>query len=134
MKRVLLLLAVLMLALPALTGCFRSTFSYSDRGAASVTEESQQFLLNGLIGPNVPYRADKLCPGGVSSVEMYQSLGNGCLGILTFAIYTPRTVQVTCAAGGAHNFYIDDQDNVLAHEIVDASGDARVQELDAATF
>ncbi len=130
MKRVLLLAALLM-AMTALTGCFRTSFTYSDRGASSVTEESQKFLIFGLIGPKKPYRADKLCPSGVAGVETYASFGNMCIGACTANIYTPRMVKVTCAAGGAHNFYLDDTDNVLAHEFVDAAGHSTVQNFES---
>lgn len=128
MKRV-LLLAVLLMAMTALTGCFRTSFNYNDRGASSVTEESQKFLLFGLVGPKKPYRADKLCPSGVAGVETYATFGNMCIGACTLNIYTPRTVKVTCAAGGAHNFYLDDQDNVVAHEFIDAAGNSSVQDF-----
>lgn len=119
MKRV-LLFATLLIAMTAMTGCFRTSFVYTDRGSASVTEESQKFLVFGLIGPDKPYRADKLCPSGVAGVETYGTFGNMCIGMCTLNIYTPRTVKVTCASGGAHNFYLDENDNVLAHEHIDA--------------
>lgn len=130
MKRVLLLAAFLM-AMTALTGCYRTSFNYSDRGASSVTEESQKFLIGGLIGPKKPYRADKLCPSGVAGVETYSSFGNGCIGACTLNIYTPRMVKVTCAAGGAHNFYLDNADDVLAHEFVDTAGNSTVQNFES---
>jgi len=128
MKRA-LLTATLIFAMIAMTGCFRTSFDYTDRAGAQVTEQSQTFLVFGLIGPGKPFRADKLCPGGVAGVETYATFGNMCIGTCTANIYTPRTVKVTCAAGGAHNFYLDNNDQVLAHEFVDANGQSSVEDF-----
>jgi len=133
MKRA-LMLAALLIAMTALTGCFRTSFTYSDRGAAAVTEDTQKFLVFGLIGPDKPFRADQLCPSGVAGVETYATFGNTCVGACTLNIYTPRTVKVTCAAGGAHNFYLDQENNVLAHETIDASGESVVEDFTSDTL
>lgn len=114
-------LLILLLAAFALPGCYRTTFAYNDRVQAQVIEESRNFWLFGLIGPDAPYRADRLCPSGVASVETYASFGNLCLGTITVGIYSPRTVRVACAAGNVHNFYLNEEDEVVAHELVDAS-------------
>lgn len=124
-----LLIAMMLFAMLVTTGCFRTQFTYSDRAPSTVTEESQKFLLFGLVGPKKPYRADKLCPSGVAGVETYATFGNTCIGMCTLNIYVPRTVKVTCAAGGAHNFYLDNQDNVLAHEYVDPNGHSVLEDF-----
>ena len=114
-------LIVVLLAAAILPGCLRTTFAYNDRAQANVTEETRAFWLYGLLGPDAPFRADRLCPSGVASVETYASVGNICLSAITAGIYSPRTIRVACSAGSAHNFYLNEEDEVIAHEFVDAS-------------
>ena len=74
-------------------------------------------------------RTDQLCPSGVAGVETYATFGNGCIGKCTLGIYAPRTIKVTCSAGGAHNFYLDKNDNVLAHETITPDGETTVEDF-----
>jgi hypothetical protein len=39
------------------------------------------------------------CPAGVARVETRQSFANGLVGMITFGIYTPMEIIVTCADG-----------------------------------
>lgn len=127
MKKMLLL--GVLLALIPMTGCMSTNFAYTNASPGDVTEESRTFMFFGLSSPDKPYRADKVCGDkGVQSVETYSSFGNSCVSCLTLQIYTPRTVKVTCASGSAHNFYLDEQDKVVAHEIVDAKTGQSVSE------
>lgn len=126
MKRA-LLFATLIIGMLAMTGCYRTSFTYPDKSGGQISEQKQNFFIGGLIGPKKPFRADELCPSGVAGVETYATFGNACIGMLC-AIYTPRTVKVTCAAGSAHNFYLDEDDNLLAHEYVDGESGERVVE------
>ena len=41
------------------------------------------------------------CPDGLAKVESQQTFLNGLVGILTFGIYTPMRITVTCAAKSA---------------------------------
>ena len=41
------------------------------------------------------------CPAGVAIVETETSFVNGLVGALTWGIYTPQHVRITCAGGGA---------------------------------
>jgi hypothetical protein len=41
------------------------------------------------------------CPSGVAIVETEASFLNGLVAGITFGIFTPRHVKVTCASGGA---------------------------------
>jgi len=53
----------------------------------------------GLVPPKTVETMAK-CPDGVSKVETQLSFLNGLVGVLTFSIYTPMSIKVTCAAGG----------------------------------
>lgn len=114
---------LLLVAVTFLTGCFSTTFSYSNRSPGRTDEVGRTFLIRGLINSNDPLRAYDLCPEGVASVEVIHTFGDQFLGCLTIGIYTPNTVRVTCQSGAAHNFYLDDNDEVLASQSFDESGE-----------
>lgn len=112
----------LLAAVMFMTGCFSTTFSYADRSPGRTDEVGRTFLIYGLINSNDPLPAYELCPEGVQSVETIHTFGDQLLGCLTIGIYTPNTVRVTCASGAAHNFYLDEDDEVVAQQSFDESG------------
>lgn len=120
MKKV-FLVALLAILIGGLTGCMRQTFDYPSRTTdGRQMAESQTFYFNGLFdGTRGPVIAHQLCNGPVKSVETVNTIGNLCVTGITFTIYSPNTVRVTCAAGTAHNFYLDEDDTVVGHETVD---------------
>lgn len=120
MKRI-MLIAMVAIALLGLTGCMKHTFTYPDRQAdGRVMTESSKFYVFGLIdGDDRPISAYNLCNGPVKSVETYQTFGDALIGCVTLQIYTPNTVAVRCASGVAHNFYLDEDDTVVMHEVWD---------------
>ena len=130
------LLITLLVACATLSGCFKTSFVYNNvRPSGDVTEETRGHLLFGLVAPDKAYRADRVCPGGVQSVEYFESFGNICLSCITLSIYTPRTIKVTCAAGNAHNFYLNEQDQVVAHESIDpVTGQSTVEDFSSSVF
>ncbi|WP_158542742.1 Bor/Iss family lipoprotein [Lujinxingia litoralis] len=124
-----LMMLALALLVAGATGCYSNTFTYPDRQSdGRVMEESRSFLLFGLVDNNDrPVVAHELCNGPVKSVETVQTFGNMCISCLTLNIYTPSTVRVTCASGMAHNFYLDEDDAVVGHEVVDGDTGEVVQ-------
>ena len=113
--------ALLAISLGGLMGCLSNTFDYPSRDSdGRIMEEGRSFLFFGLVDSNDgPLVAHQVCNGPVKSVETIHTLGNMCVGCLTLNIYTPNTVVVTCAAGTAHNFYLDEDDAVVGHEVID---------------
>src|SRR5690554_6471125 len=120
-RNVLMMVAMLALFFVGSTGCISNTFDYPSRQAdGRVMEESRTFLIYGLVDRNDrPVVGHELCNGPVKSVETVHTFGNQCIGCITLSIYTPNTVRVTCATGTAHNFYLDEDDAVVGHEVVD---------------
>ena len=115
-----LLLGGILAALVCSTGCYKTTFVYEGATELNTIEEGRTFMFGGLSSPDKPVRADKMCGGNAPvKVETFRSFGDGCLGGLTLCIYTPQTVRVTCGQGVAHNFYLDSDEQVVAHEIVE---------------
>lgn len=113
---------VLLAAVTFITGCFSTTFSYTNRSPGRTEDVGRTFLIRGLVDLNDPLRAYELCPEGVQSVQTVHTFGDGFLGCITVGIYTPNTVRVTCAAGAAHNFYLNEEDEVVAHQTFDEAG------------
>ncbi len=113
--------ALLAISLGGLMGCLSNTFDYPNRDSdGRIMEEGRTFYVFGLVdGNDGPLVAHQVCNGPVKSVESIHTLGNMCVGCLTLNIYTPNTVVVTCAAGTAHNFYLDEDDAVVGHEVID---------------
>jgi hypothetical protein len=113
---------LLLAAVTFVTGCFSTTFQYSNKSPSRTEEVGRTFLIRGLINMNDPLKANELCPEGVQAVEVVHTFGDQFLGCLTAGIYTPNTVRVTCAGGAAHNFYLDEEDEVVAQQSFDESG------------
>jgi len=80
--------------------CFHATI---DTGLApSTTVIEKPFAsgwLWGLVGPDVVETKAKCGSHGVSKVETQHSFVNMLVSFITFDIYTPISITVTCAAG-----------------------------------
>jgi hypothetical protein len=87
-----------LLAMLVLSGCYHATIETGLTPSATVLHESfASCWIYGLVPPSTVATASK-CPDGVAIVETQQSFVNGLVGILTFGIYTPMEIKVTCAA------------------------------------
>ena len=69
------------------------------------------------------------CPNGVAKVETQMSFVNGLATAVTFGLYTPRTVTITCAANRTGALPAQALPVVVAR---DASLDARTDAVNAA--
>ena len=82
-----------------LSGCYHAIIE-TGKPASAVTIEKPwaNSFIYGLVPPPVVETAAK-CPAGVSRVETQHSFLNSLVGGITWGIYTPMTIKVTCAAG-----------------------------------
>ena len=84
--------------LVAAAGCYHATI---DTGATPsnqvISKEWASGWIYGLVPPNTVETASK-CPNGVAKVETQLSFLNQLVSFLTLYIYTPMSIQVTCAA------------------------------------
>ncbi len=96
MKR---MLAVL--ALSVLAGCFHLHY-VADRqpGPAPTSEAWHNGFVWGLV-EQAPVEVDSICPSGFAKIDSTETFVNGLVHAVTFSIYTPETVTVTCGAGDA---------------------------------
>jgi hypothetical protein len=86
----------------ALTGCYKVQVVASPTAVGGEAKASwQNFFVFGLVG-NARIDVREFCGGGeAATVETGATFVNGLVSGLTFGLYTPRTVTVTCAAGRA---------------------------------
>ena len=84
----------------ALTACYHATI---DTGRSPSPEVINEPWASGFVYGLVPPKTVETmarCPNGVSKVETFHSFLNSLVGGLTFGIFTPMTIKVTCAASG----------------------------------
>jgi hypothetical protein len=92
------------------SGCFhQQVVTGKEAGSTVIENKWATSLIAGLVPPPVVETAQQ-CPNGVARVETKISFLNGLVGGLTFNLYTPMTVKVTCAAGGMSS--LDDESSV----------------------
>ena len=96
--RILSLVAAAVATVLATAGCYHATI---DTGATPstqvVSKEWAAGWIYGLVPPSTVETASK-CPNGVAKVETQLSFLNQLVSFLTLYIYTPMSIQVTCAA------------------------------------
>jgi hypothetical protein len=69
-------------------------------GTTVVSKPWTNTFIFGLV-PAQPIDVSKQCPTGVATVETQMSPVNGLVSIITFGLYTPHDVKITCAQGRA---------------------------------
>jgi hypothetical protein len=84
----------------ALTGCYHAVIQTGRPESSDVIsiKWANSFIF-GLVPPPVVETASR-CTNGVATVETQHSFLNGIAAIVTFSIYTPMQIDVTCAARG----------------------------------
>lgn len=89
---------ILAFAVLAGTGCYHATIDTGRPPAPETIEKNWAHgFVYGLVPPSVVETAQK-CPNGVAKVETMQSFLNGLVYYLTWGLYSPMTIKVTCAA------------------------------------
>lgn len=85
------------------TGCFRH--EYVDVGVQpqphAQVYQWHHHLLWGLVNVAPEVALDRICPGGVARITNWMGPLQALISYVTVGIYTPTTVRVFCAAGGA---------------------------------
>ena len=92
--------AALLGAVVALSGCYHATIETGlTPGTQTLEKAWASGWLFGLIPPSTVETASR-CPNGVARVETQLSFVNQLVSFITFGIYTPMSIQVTCAGPG----------------------------------
>ncbi len=107
MKRLSALLAVALLG----TGCYHATITTGKpMGSETIEVPWAHGFVAGLVPPATVETASR-CPNGVAQVETVHSFLNMLATFITFNLYTPMSIKVTCAAGGGTGEDMDLVDN-----------------------
>ena len=86
-------------ALVVMSGCYHARVNTGLTPSATVIEKPfAAGWLYGLIPPS-PINAAEECPNGVAIVETELSLVNQVVSAITFGIFAPMHIKVTCATG-----------------------------------
>ena len=113
-----------------LVGCYHATV---DTGLAPALTPKKSMWKHGWIYGLVPpevVEAQSMCANGVAKVETIQTFANGLVSALTWGIYAPMTIMVTCAADDMSSAAVDSASVVTVpyhsdyEEIMDAFGQA----------
>jgi len=88
-----------LIAALACSGCYHVTvITGAPSATQTIDKQWQNSFIIGLVPP--PEISTKEgCPQGVAQVETERSFLNGLVGAVTYNIYTPMHVKVTCASG-----------------------------------
>ena len=84
----------------ALTGCYHAVIQTGRPESTDVISiKWANGFIYGLVPPPIVETASR-CTNGVAKVETQHSFLNGIAAIVTFSLYTPIQIDVTCAARG----------------------------------
>lgn len=121
------------------SGCYHAQVTTDRQPSAQVYEDRMASgFLFGLVPPSI-VRAQDECPNGVARVETKLSFLNGLVSTITFNIYTPMHIKVTCAAASADvtpdrsdtdTDYREDSDTTFREDSDVSTPEGRVQEGD----
>ena len=95
------LLAFFFVGLLTLSGCYHAKITTGlPASAEKIDIPFAHSFVYGLVPPS-EVRAATQCANGVSMVETKISFVNGLVAAITFSLYTPMHITVTCAAAGS---------------------------------
>jgi hypothetical protein len=84
-----------------LSGCYHAVIDTGrPANGTTITRPWAHSFIVGIVPPSVTETAQK-CPGGIAKVETQQTFLNGLVGALTYGIYTPMTITVSCTGRAA---------------------------------
>ena len=113
----------------SLAACYHATIETGLAPSSTVVEKAwASSFINGLVPPSTVETQSK-CTSGVSKVETKLSFLNLLVAGITFSIYTPMSIKVTCAEAGHASLsptapVINVGANATAEQIHDAIGRA----------
>ncbi|MEZ4702963.1 MAG: Bor family protein [Rhodothermales bacterium] len=107
--------SVLLLASLSLVGCYHARIDTGLAPSAQVVDIP--FATSWIYGLVPPAAVDgaKECPNGVAIVETELSFVNSLVGAITFGIFTPMHIKVTCASGSMGMLESDSDEVLVSH-------------------
>jgi hypothetical protein len=111
------LAVVLLLASTLAVGCFRTSITVQGgSGTVPLSHDDtwHHAVIYGLVDLSSPHDLDAICPGGTVSVYSETRFLNGLVQAITFNLYNPQTVTVTCTQASEPAAIPAGQDSVPA--------------------
>lgn len=117
----------------SMVGCYHATILTGLKPSTETVEESfAACWVYGLIPPST-IATEAKCPHGVAKVETQLSFVNQLVGIITFGIFTPMEIKVTCAEKSTASLSYKNADITLVNGATDKEFiDALVRAADIA--
>lgn len=95
--------AVLFVGVFMLVGCYHAIIETGRPASSEVLHKPwAPSFIYGLVPPS-PVETASRCPNGVSKVDTQLSFLNMLVGAITWGIFTPMDIKVTCAGAGGDN-------------------------------
>ncbi len=92
---------VLAAALLAVAGCYHVRYVTDVAPAPGPSAEQWHHdFVWGLVEASDPVPLETLCPADYATIESEMTFVNGLVQAITFSLYDPQTVTVTCSAHG----------------------------------
>lgn len=83
-----------------LGGCYQAKITTNKAPGDKVVQKKwASSFLNGLVPATLDVSDE--CPNGIASAERNFPFVNGLVSTVTFGIYLPQNIKVTCASGGS---------------------------------
>ena len=82
------------------SGCYHAIVTTGRPEGKVINRPFQPSFIAGLVPPP-PLNVASECPSGIAKVETQHSFIEGLVAGITFGIFTPMTITVTCASGSA---------------------------------
>jgi hypothetical protein len=119
----------------AISGCYSAQVTTDKQPSGQVIEKPWATgFVAGLATPGAQIDAAQQCPNGVAMVETQVSFLNQLATFVTFNLYSPMSVTVTCAAGGsmsvlqAPDFTVPEEaDDATVHDVFRAAAQQSAQ-------
>lgn len=87
-------------AIALLSGCYHQVVDTGlPRSTTTVTKGFHPTFIFGLVKAS-PIDVRQQCPNGISVASTRMTFANGLVGALTFGLFTPHEVSITCAGSG----------------------------------
>ncbi len=105
----------------ALSGCYSAQVTTDKQPSGEVIEKKWATgFVAGLATPGAKIDAAQQCSNGVAMVETQVSFLNQLATFVTFNLYSPMSVTVTCAAGGSMSSLMPAPEFMVPSEAEDA--------------